>query len=286
MNLTMLRMHLRRLLDATLHQSANARELAAEIDRLKAGPRFRDPKCLIPFGHKVYSQADEDGILREIFARIGVTSRTFVEFGVGDGLENNTLALLFDGWQGLWIEGAAAQARRIRANLPSVIRAKRLTVTDAFVTPDNINDLITAAIPRRDIDLLSIDIDGNDYHVFEAITCVQPRVLVIEYNAKFPPPLEYCMAYGPTHVWKGDDCFGASLKFLERALARRGYLLVGCSLSGVNAFFVHKDVAGDLFLAPFTAERHYEPARYYLGGASPGHPASYRTLERSLAMMD
>ena len=92
------------------------------------------------------------------------------------------------------------------------------------------------------------------------------------------------MAYDPTHVWQGDDCFGASLKFLERALARRGYLLVGCSLSGVNAFFVHKDVVGDLFLAPFTAERHYEPARYYLGGASSGHPAAYRTLERSLAM--
>ena len=69
MNVTMLRALLRRLLDATLHQSANARELAAEIDRLKAGPRFQDPKCLIPFGHKVYSQADEDGILREIFAR-------------------------------------------------------------------------------------------------------------------------------------------------------------------------------------------------------------------------
>lgn len=286
MNVTMLRTLLRRLVDATLHQSANAQALGAEIDRLRASPRYQDPKCLIPFGHKVYSQTDEDGIIREIFSRIGVTSKTFVEFGVGDGLENNTLSLLFEGWRGLWIEGSAACVRAIRTNLPSVIRKKLLSVTHALVTRDSINGTIAEAFPGGELDLMSVDIDGNDYHVFEAITCVRPRVLVIEYNAKFPPPIEYCMAYDAAHVWRRDDCFGASLKFLEVALAGRGYALVGCSLSGVNAFFVQKDLVGDRFLAPFTAERHYEPARYYLGSAPSGHPPAHRTLEGSLAMRD
>ena len=281
MNVATLKTLLRRLADAALHQPTTALALSAEVDRLRASPRFLDRKCLIPFGHKIYSQTDEDGIIREIFSRIGVTNRTFVEFGVGDGLENNTLALLFDGWQGLWIEGSASLTRRIRANLPSVIRERRLSVTTALVTRDNIDALISAAVPSGEIDLMSVDIDGNDYHVFESVTCVRPRVIVMEYNARFPPPLEYCMAYDAAHVWREDDCFGASLKFLELALARRGYCLVGCSLSGVNAFFVRQDLAHGHFLTPFTAEQHYEPARYYLGGLPSGHPASYRTLERS-----
>src|SRR4030042_3287529 len=75
-----------------------------EIETLKRNSRYQNPKSLIPFGYKIYSQNEEDGIIREIFNRIGVTNRVFVEFGIGDGLENNTLALLFDGWNGLWIE--------------------------------------------------------------------------------------------------------------------------------------------------------------------------------------
>ncbi len=280
----MLKHSLLKHVEAFHRQSGPAQALSAEMDRLKASPRLQDKKCLVPFGRKIYSQTDEDGIIREIFNRIGVANRTFVEFGVGDGLENNTLALLFDNWQGLWIEGSEDYTKKIEAMFPKVIRKRRLTVTNAFITRDNINDLISATFPHGDVDLLSVDIDGNDYHVFEAINCVSPRVIVIEYNAKFAPPLQYCMAYNATHVWEGNDCFGASLKFLEVGLAKRGYCLVGCNLSGANAFFVRHDLVGDKFLEPFSAEQHYEPARYYLADMPSGHPASYETLEKSLML--
>lgn len=253
------------------------------LEALKREPRYAHPKHLARFGYKVYSQNDEDGIIAEIFERVGAVSRTFVEFGVGDGLENNTLTLLFKGWRGLWIEGNPRFVERIRTSLPVTIASGAVRVTNAFVTRENIDELISAALGEREIDLLSIDIDGNDFHVFDAITCVVPRVVVIEYNAKFPPPMIYCMDYDERHAWSGDDNFGASLKFLEQGFARRGYRLVGCNLTGSNAFFVRADLVGSKFLEPFSAENHYEPARYHLTGFPSGHRPSFRTLENSVA---
>ena len=107
---------------------------------------------------------------------------------------------------------------------------------------------------------------------------------MIEYNAKFTPPIMYCMDYHATHNWRKDDCFGASLKFFEVYLEKKGYYLVGCNISGVNAFLVRKDFVNDNFLAPFTAENHYEPPRYYFSGYFAGHPATYKTLVSSLTM--
>ncbi|MEM9275712.1 MAG: hypothetical protein AAGA80_22545 [Cyanobacteria bacterium P01_F01_bin.143] len=253
-----------------------------EIDRLKEHKRYQDPKSLIPFGDKVYSQSDEDGIIREIFNRIGTTNKIFIEFGIGNGLENNSLALLFEDWQGLWIDAFTKNIKKIRENYAQIIENKQLQMVESFITKDNINDLISDKIKSDEVDLLSVDIDGNDYHVLNAITCVSPRVVVIEYNAKFSPPMMYCMDYNETHSWDKDDCFGVSLKFLEVNL--EGYCLVGCNLSGANAFFVRKDLVGDRFLAPFTAEKHYEPPRYYLSGYFAGHPAAYSTLAKSFSM--
>ena len=253
-----------------------------EIDRLRASQRYQDPKSLIPFGDKVYSQSDEDGIIREIFNRIGVTNKVFIEFGIGNGLENNTLALLFEHWQGLWIDASTQNIVKIRKYFAEIIRNKQLQVMESFITKENINQLISEHIKVNEIDLLSVDIDGNDYHVLNAITCVNPRVIIVEYNAKFTPPILYCMDYNATHAWEKDDCFGVSLKFLEVNLVQ--YCLVGCNLSGANAFFVRKDLVQDKFLEPFTAEQHYEPPRYYLSGYFAGHPATYKTLATSLTM--
>jgi hypothetical protein len=255
-----------------------------EIERLQAKERYQNPKSLIPFGSKIYSQSDEDGIIREIFNRIGTTNKTFVEFGIGNGLENNTLALLFEGWQGLWIDASSKSVNKIRENFNIIIEKEQLKLVQSFITKENINSLISNKIKSEEIDLLSVDIDGNDYHIIDAITCVSPRVIVVEYNAKFTPPVLYCMDYNDSHRWEKDDCFGASLKFFEVNLEKKGYYLVGCNLSGANAFFVRKDLVSDQFLSPFTAENHYEPARYYLSGYFAGHPASYKTLATSLSM--
>lgn len=254
------------------------------LERIRGNPRYQDGKCLTLSGYKVYSQFDEDGIIREIFQRIGQTNKVFVEFGVGDGLENNTLSLLFEGWEGLWIDGSEKLTSRIREGLKSTIGSGRLTVTNAFITRENINALISSTIDEGEIDLLAIDMDGNDFHVFESITCINPRVVVIEYNAKFPPPMQYCMAYDKGHQWSKDDNFGASLKFLEEGFSKKGYCLVGCSLTGTNAFFVRQDLVADRFLEPYSAETHYEPARYFLGRLTSGQNPTFKTLDRSMAI--
>ncbi len=255
----------------------------SEIDRIKKNERNKDSKRLSQYGYKIYFQNDEDGIIREIFSRIGVKNKFFVEFGIGDGLENNTLALLFEGWSGLWIEGSKKSVDKITKKMARTIQSGKLTVINEFITKDNIDNLISGNVnTKNEIDLLSVDIDGNDYHVFKAIKSIIPRVIVMEYNAKFGPYTEYCMDYDEAHQWKGNDCFGASLKFLEKNIDN--YCLVGCNITGTNAFFVRKDLVQNYFLEPFTSENHYEPARYYLCGFPSGHPATYETIEKSLTM--
>ena len=122
------------------------------------------------------------------------------------------------------------------------------------------------------IDLLSIDIDGNDYYVWNAIKCVSPRVVVIEYNSKFPANFEWIMEYDAEHIWNGDDEQGASLKALQLLGEKLGYQLVGTSINGINAFFVKKDLAADKFVLPATSENLYNSAKYYNKYRN-GHPS-------------
>ncbi len=276
--------YLERVYRSIIRERIKQMPIIQEMDRIRESSRYQDPKSLIPFGYKIYSQTDEDGMIAEIFRRIGSTNKVFVEFGIGNGLENNTISLLFDDWQGLWIEASSRYVKAIRKYFDQIIENGQLKVVQSFITKDNINDLIYAQIKDKEIDLLSVDIDGNDYHVLNAITCIRPRVIAIEYNAKFRPPILYCMDYDESYTWEKDDCGGASLKFLEVNLDKKGYCLVGCNISGVNAFFVRKELVDDKFLAPFTAENHYEPPRYYFSGYFAGHRSAYKTLAKSLTM--
>src|SRR5438105_1928998 len=107
-----------------------------------ANPRHADPKRLLRHGFKMYSQNDEDGIIQEIFRRIGTSDRRFVEFGVETGVECNSAKLLIEGWRGLWIEAHPASAKAIRENLAPFITAGKLSLTESLVTADNINDLL------------------------------------------------------------------------------------------------------------------------------------------------
>jgi len=256
-----------------------------ELDRYwsdqMAKPRYADPRSLVKHGFKVYSQADEDGIIQEIFKRIGQTNRTFIEFGVESGIECSTVKLLVEGWNGLWIEMAPESVQSIRQRFAEFIAEKRLRVTQSKVTAENINALIADTGIGGEIDLLSVDIDGNDYWVWQAITQVRPRVAVVEYNATLRPPMSLTVPYEPDKAWDTTNFFGASLEALTRLGRRKGYRLVGCSFSGVNAFFVRDDLCGDKFLEPATAEMHYEPPRYYFQ-PSAGHrpnPGRYVSIE-------
>jgi hypothetical protein len=224
--------------------------------------RLENPLCLEQYGYKTYSQNDEDGIIEEIFNRIGTTNKRFIEFGVENGLESNTHLLFHKGWSGLWIEGSEKYYKEIQMRFNPVIRNGRLKVINAFITKDNINGLFSSSGMRGEIDLLSIDVDGNDYYVWDAIDVVNPRAVIIEYNGKFPPSVDWTQAYDRNHIWNWNDWQGASLKALERVGEKKGYQLVGTNYIGVNSFFVRKDLAKDKFPMPATAEYLYTPCKF------------------------
>lgn len=248
------------------------------LRELLSSPAYADPRRLERFGHKVCSQQDEDGMICEIFRRIGTTNRCFVEIGVGDGFENNTLNLLYEGWGGVWVDGCATSMAAIRSRYAEWLAARRLAVQQQFVTCENVEALLASFALPDDLDLLSIDVDGNDYYLWQTINQLHPRVVVVEYNAKFVPPTRWVQNYHPDSTWNGTDAFGASLASLTALAETKGYRLVGCSITGVNAFFVREDLLGGHFQAPFTAENFYHPPRYNLipcfrDGHAPGYRA-------------
>jgi uncharacterized coiled-coil protein SlyX len=166
---------------------------------------------------------------------------------------------------------------------------KPVAVRAAFVTTENINELLAEANVPPEFDLLSIDIDGNDYWIWQALTDYSPRAVIIEYNASFRPPRAWTMPYNPQHSWDGSNYYGVSLSALEKLGRQKGYRLVGCSSLGVNAFFVRADlVAGKFPNAEAGARYHYRPPRYnrlYFGHfpVESSYPARIRAYKPALA---
>ncbi len=263
-----------RTLNETRALAGRAYHAQAEqaVRAILARPERSDPKRLGHYEYRVYSQNGEDGILAEIFRRIGATNRVFVEFGSSDGEQNNTVLLLIEGWSGLWMDGDHHAIQKAGQHFAKEIAAQRLKVRETFITAENIESLFREQGVPPEFDLLSIDIDRNDYYVWKRIEAYRPRAVVIEYNPLFPPALSWVIPYDPEATWDGTSHTSASLKALELLGAGKGYKLVGCTLAGVNAFFVRDDLVGDRFAAPFTAENHYEPARYYMDYPDTNHP--------------
>ncbi len=226
--------------------------------------KYADPKRLNRYEYNLYSQSGEDGILEEIFKRIKTTNKFFVEFGVSNGLENNTATLLNIGWKGLWLEGSENFVAQIKKHFAVPIARGDLTARNAFVTAENIETYFAENSVPTELDLLSIDIDGNDYWIWNAITKYRPRVVVIEVNPFWGPSIEWAMKYNPTHVWKRDTNYGTSIKAVELLGKKKGYTLVGANFIGNNAFFVRNELVGDKFAAPHTSEHHYESDKIYL----------------------
>lgn len=257
---------------------AARREIESLKDRIGANPRR-----LEPFGFKVYSQNDEDGILEEIFRRLGIVGGTFCEIGVENGLECNSLYLLHKGWKGVWLEGNPEQQQPIEEKFHQLIENGRLALAIGYVTPDNLDETMTSSLARIGVDadaldFLSIDIDGMDIYLLEALR-VRPKVVCIEYNGKFPPPLEKRPVFDPAYTWRGGDYMGSSLSAINASADRLGYALVATNLTGANAFFVRKDLIDEKFDQTLTESEMYNPPRYYLFldnyFNSAGHPPDF-----------
>jgi len=236
------------------------------VETLKlTNPHFKDPKRLLMYGAQYLSQNFEDGMIEEIFRRIPPANRSFVEIGSGTGFENNTVSLLASGWNGWWIEGGSDNCVNLRKELakkPSL--GKRIKVEHSLASPVNIKQLFERLEIPREVDLFSLDIDLDTYHIWAALPDFRPRVVVVEYNGGISPSVEWISPWRPERTWDNSQVFGASLKAFEILGRKHGYSLVGCDLTGLNAFFVRNDLVGDLFAEPFTSENHYEPVRYNL----------------------
>lgn len=188
---------------------------------------------------RVFSQNGEDGVLVEILNRIGVGDRYFVEFGIQEGVEGNCV-LLADvlGWSGLFLEADP----QFFAEVSRKYEGTPVTVRREMVTADRIEEIFAAAGVPTELDVLSIDIDGNDIYVWEALGTHSPRVVIIEYNSGIRGEGPLAQPHDPDRVWDGGSAWGSSLAALETVGRRKGYSLVHTDLSGVNAFFVRDDL--------------------------------------------
>ena len=222
-------------------------------------PRYSDPKRLLMYAKQTNSQNGEDGIIHEIFRRVGTTSRTFLEIGAGDGVENNTAFLLAQGWTGFWVDAGGDFIANIHSRPDLDNQSLKWKVCS--ITRENIVDMLEDLGVPKDFDLLSLDIDQNTYYAWEGMNGFSPRVAVVEYNSVIPPDVNWKVNYDPKRVWNSTQNQGASLKALEELGRELGYTLVGCDFTGTNAFFVRNDCVGANFAGPFTAENHYEPLR-------------------------
>lgn len=237
--------------------------------------RYSDPKRLFSSEAQIFSQNGEDGMIAEIFRRLGERDRFFLEMAAGRGLENNTVNLLLQGWKGCWVEAEDNLVAGIRKEFAKPLQTGQLRLLQAFITRKNCASLLASLNVPVEFDLLSLDVDRNTFHIWEALAAYHPRVVVVEYNAAFPPPSEWVVPYEAKRVWNNSLIFGASLKSYELLGARLGYKLVGCDFTGCNAFFIRADQQLDFFAAPFTAESHYEPPRYAWASRREVHEASF-----------
>jgi hypothetical protein len=201
-------------------------------------------------GFRVYSQFEEDGILLYVFAVIGAEYKTFIDIGAGDGINSNcaNLAVNF-GWRGLFVDGNPLNIQRGKqyysANPDTVLYPP--TFVEAFVQAENINQLIQQNGFAGGVDLMSIDIDGNDYWIWDSLTVVQPRVVVIETHIEFGLN-SIVVPYDKDYRYPGKhpDYHGASPVAMEKLARKKGYRLIGANHYGFNTFYVKNGIGEDI----------------------------------------
>ncbi len=213
------------------------------MSALNSGKTFRS---LEEAEFQVFSQRGEDGILQYIISKMDIPNRVFVEFGVENYTESNTRFLLINNhWSGLVIDGSEQNIEYIQNDY--IYWKYDLRAVHSFITKENINDLINDYTKTEDIGLLSVDIDGNDYWVWEAINCIKPRIVMCEYNSAFGAHHKVSVPYRDDFTRTGAHYsqlyFGASLPAFCYLADRKGYDFIGTAGAGVNAFFVRRDLS-------------------------------------------
>jgi hypothetical protein len=235
----------------------NQGRILTELYRQRGGGRLQD------YEFQVFSQWGEDGILQYLVREVPIVNRTFIEFGVEDFTESNCRFLMMkDNWRGLVLDSSERNIAAIRDS--HYFWKYDLQAVRAFVTADNIDALLGAAGFDPDLGVLSVDIDGMDFWVLQAVQCVRPRILITEYNALFGPErivtVPYEADFDRLRRHFSGLYYGASLGAMTALAISRGYDLVGTNSNGTNAFFVRSDVrpAG---LPALTVQEAFTPCR-------------------------
>lgn len=231
------------------------------------------------YGKKCFSQTDEDGITLEIVKRMKIDKGIFCEIGCGNGLENNTLILAAAGWRGTWFD-----TRDLAFNYKE---NKRFKFIKQFIDNDNIlqsMDIGFKKFNNKEIDLLSIDTDGNDLYFVEHLlkNSIMPKIVIVEINAKYPPPIEFKIDYA-NRFEEINDYYGASLSSFNSIFSKYKYKLVCCTLMrGHNAFFVREDYINLFNDVPDDINQIYNIPNFWGHTWNFGPKVSNKTVEKIL----
>jgi hypothetical protein len=249
------------------HALSRTRVLTKEIARRVRGTSD-DPIGIEAFEASLLSQNGEDGIVELVFALIGFNSRRAIEIGFA-ATEATLLNVAFaHRLHSLFIDGSNDTCR-LAAAMFAVMRSPFMSAVNAFITVENVNEVIAKQGFSGEIDALSIDVDGNDYWLMKAIEVVNPRLIVAEYNDRLGPNASISIQYDPLFDFSKsphDFYQGASLAALNKLAEQRGYRLIGCERSGTNAFFLRSDIDAERIPTKTTLEAFRYHARSVASG--------------------
>ena len=191
---------------------------------------------------KKTSQNNEDGIIEHIFDKIHLKKINFIEIGF-DYYENNSLNFLSKTNKGLFIDGSSEKVFKLKCILNLIYPFKKIDVVSECIDKENLNSVIEKHFEKKEqeVDFLSIDVDGNDYYLFETLK-IKPKIVCIEYNFWFGPNAKCSIPYNKNFSWDGSIYSGASLSSLCSLAKKKGYHLIALESNCVNAFFVRSDL--------------------------------------------
>ena len=225
------------------HQSLMLGRLLSEIIKSK-----KQVASLGEVEFKVFSQFGDDGIIQWLVNNLEFQNKTFVEFGVENYRESNTRFLMMNNnWSGLVMDGS-------ESNVAQIVNSEYfwkhdLSAKAVFIDRDNINSLLSSSGLNKEVGILHIDLDGNDYWIWKEIDAISPVVVVLEYNSLFgidrPITVPYDKAFHRTSAHYSNLYWGSSLCALHQLSESKGYCFVGCNSSGNNAYFVRNDKCND-----------------------------------------
>lgn len=265
-----------RLASASEHQSLMLGRLLSETIKSK---KYIASLSEVEF--KIFSQWGDDGIIQWLVSNLEFPHKTFIEFGVENYRESNTRFLLMNNnWSGLVMDGSASNVKQIVNS--EYFWKHELSAKAIFIDKDNINSILSSSALDKEVGLLHIDLDGNDYWIWREINIISPIVVILEYNSVFgidrPITIPYDKTFFRTSSHYSNLYFGASLRALHQLSTDKGYAFIGCNSAGNNAYFVRKDKLNDrvrevslesgYVVSLFRESRNKEGVLTYLTGRS------------------